>query len=55
METCGDDRLPLERKVVGEDGCYASVSVGDKNKIDADAAVQAVVLKKLSSILTCLP
>ncbi|KAG4443198.1 hypothetical protein IFR05_001340 [Cadophora sp. M221] len=55
VETCGDDRLPLERKVVGEDGCYASVSVGDEGKGDADPAAQAVVLKKLSSVLTCLP
>ncbi|KAL2070566.1 hypothetical protein VTL71DRAFT_13592 [Oculimacula yallundae] len=55
IETCGDDRLPLSRKVVGINGCYASVSVGDINKLDADAAAQAVVLKKLSSILACLP
>ncbi|KAH7354984.1 survival protein sure-like phosphatase/nucleotidase [Rhexocercosporidium sp. MPI-PUGE-AT-0058] len=55
VETCGNDRLPLERKVVGEDRCYASVSVGDENKLDADSAAQAVVLKKLSTVLTCLP
>ncbi|KAG4424649.1 hypothetical protein IFR04_002182 [Cadophora malorum] len=55
VETCGDDRLPLERKVVGEDGCYVSISVGDSNKLDADAAAQEVVLKKLGELLTCLP
>lgn len=55
VETCGSDRLPLERKVVDTDGCYASISMGDTNKLDAEAPQQAVVLQKLASVLTCLP
>ncbi|CZS89274.1 related to acid phosphatase [Rhynchosporium agropyri] len=55
VETCGSDRLPQERRVVGGIGCYVSVSVGNLNKLDAGAAAQSVALKKLSKILTCLP
>ncbi|KAL1966004.1 hypothetical protein VTN77DRAFT_4944 [Rasamsonia byssochlamydoides] len=56
--TCNNGgRLPTESDVVGTTtGCYASVSVGHADdKLDADASQQAVVLQKLSSILTCLP
>lgn len=54
--TCNNGgRLPTEATVVGTDGCYASISVGGTNKRDADAADQAIVLGKLSKILTCLP
>ena len=55
-EQCGETRLPTEASVVGTDGCYVSVSVGDANdKTTAPAAKQAVVLKKLQSMLACLP
>ncbi|PYH49792.1 5'/3'-nucleotidase SurE [Aspergillus saccharolyticus JOP 1030-1] len=55
VETCGSTRLPTETTVVDTDGCYASVSVGvASDKLDADATVQAVVLDRLSSLLTCL-
>lgn len=56
VTTCGSSRLPSEIEVSLENGCYASVSVGmANNKNDANATMQAVVLKKLDSILTCLP
>lgn len=56
VQTCGSTRLPTESTVVGTSGCYASISVGvASNKGDASAAVQAVVLGKLQSILSCLP
>lgn len=58
VEVCGSSRLPSEIAVSLTSGCYASVSVGvasDKNDADADATMQAVVLKKLDSLLTCLP
>ncbi|KAH6627332.1 survival protein sure-like phosphatase/nucleotidase [Chaetomium tenue] len=55
-EQCGETRLPTETSVVDTDGCYISVSVGDANdKTTAPAEKQAVVLKKLQSLLTCLP
>ena len=56
VETCGSTRLPTETTVVGTAGCYASISVGEAQvKDDASAAQQAVVLKKLQNILSCLP
>ncbi|KAL8683940.1 MAG: hypothetical protein Q9186_000151 [Xanthomendoza sp. 1 TL-2023] len=56
VRTCGGTRLPTERKVVGTSGCFASVSVGRADtKGDASAADQAVVLRKLGAILSCLP
>jgi broad specificity polyphosphatase/5'/3'-nucleotidase SurE len=56
VQQCGKTRLPTETSVVGTDGCYISVSVGDAtDKTTAPAAKQAVVLKKLQSMLTCLP
>ena len=57
VETCENDgRLPTERSVIYADGCYASISVGVADtKLDAGAKQQAVVLKKLRSILSCLP
>ncbi|PWY75396.1 acid phosphatase precursor [Aspergillus heteromorphus CBS 117.55] len=55
VETCGSTRLPTETKVVDSDGCYASISVGlASDKLDANATMQAVVLDKLSGLLTCL-
>ena len=57
VDTCGNGgRLPTETSVEGTEGCYVSVSVGHANdKLDADADEQAVVLKKLGGILSCLP
>ncbi|KAL2127291.1 hypothetical protein VTI74DRAFT_10959 [Chaetomium olivicolor] len=56
VEVCGETRLPTEQSVVDTDGCYISVSVGDANdKTTAPAEKQAVVLKKLQSMLTCMP
>jgi hypothetical protein len=56
VEHCGSDRLPMESSVVDTDGCYISISVGDANdKTTAPAEKQAVVLKKLQKMLTCLP
>ena len=56
VKTCGSTRLPTETTVVGTAGCYASISVGNAvTKLDATAAQQAVVLKKLQGILSCLP
>ncbi len=53
---CGSTRLPTETSVLDTDGCYISVSVGDANdKTTAPAEKQAVVLRKLQSMLTCLP
>lgn len=49
-------RLPTESEVVGTAGCYASVSVADaSDKTTAGAAQQKIVLKRLRSILSCLP
>lgn len=57
VTTCGNDgRLPAESAVIGTDGCYASIAVGKaSNKLDADEADQAMVLSKLTKILSCLP
>ena len=55
VETCGNDRLPRERQVV-DAGCYVSVSPGDADdKTTVDSERQAVVLKKLQGLLSCLP
>ncbi|KAE8354331.1 acid phosphatase precursor [Aspergillus coremiiformis] len=56
VEICeNDQRLPTETTVT-ETGCYVSVSVGKaSNKLDADAAQQAAVVKQLGNLLTCLP
>ncbi|KAJ6111332.1 hypothetical protein N7523_007393 [Penicillium sp. IBT 18751x] len=55
VTTCGSSRLPSELEISAKSGCYASVSVGMAGtKGDANATVQAVILKKLSSLLTCL-
>ena len=55
--TCNNSgRLPTETTVVGTAGCYASISVGvASTKLDASAAQQKVVLKRLQSVLSCLP
>lgn len=56
VETCGSKRLPTERSIVGNGaGCFASVSVGNSNKVDVDAKTQHIVLEKLKGILSCLP
>ncbi|GIZ48575.1 hypothetical protein CKM354_001162900 [Cercospora kikuchii] len=55
VETCGSRRLPIERKVVGTPGCYASISVGEENKTTAPRRAQAFVLNRLKPILSCLP
>ncbi|KAI4241997.1 MAG: hypothetical protein L6R40_004224 [Gallowayella cf. fulva] len=56
VQTCEKTRLPTESTVVGTSGCYASISVGRADtKGDATAAEQAVVLRKLGKILSCLP
>lgn len=56
VNTCGNSRLPTESSVVNTKGCYASISVGRADtKGDASASEQAVVLKKLGKILSCLP
>ncbi|KDR74031.1 hypothetical protein GALMADRAFT_250756 [Galerina marginata CBS 339.88] len=54
VTTCGSNKLPVETSAIGK-GCVATVSVFQaSNKADVDAATQAVVLGKLSSILQCL-
>jgi hypothetical protein len=56
VTTCGSSRLPSEIAVSLTSGCYASVSVGvASTKEDANSTIQAVALKKLSKLLTCLP
>ncbi|KIM89950.1 hypothetical protein PILCRDRAFT_95026 [Piloderma croceum F 1598] len=56
VQTCGSHNLPSETSVIDTSGCYSSVSVFNAStKSDVDAATQAVVLNKLSGILTCLP
>lgn len=56
VETCGSTELPTELSVVGTDGCYVSVSVGQcSDKTTADAENQGIVLDKIGSLLTCLP
>ncbi|KAF7320960.1 SurE domain-containing protein [Mycena chlorophos] len=54
VTTCGSDRLPTESSVVAKSGCFVSISVMQaSNKGDATEANQAVVLAKLSPILSC--
>ena len=57
VTTCGNGgRLPTEMDVVGTEGCWASVSVGDAgDKTTAGRKAQEVVLGKLTSVLSCLP
>lgn len=53
VTTCGTNHLPAESTVISE-GCFATVSVFNAStKADVGAATQAIVLNKLSSILTC--
>ena len=55
VNTCGTTHLPTESSVVATSGCFASVSVYNAStKGDVDAATQAVVLNKISTILSCL-
>jgi len=57
VHTCGNNGfLPRESTVIGASGCWASISVASaSSKFDASEIAQAVVLSKLSGILTCLP
>lgn len=56
VTTCGRSRLPTESSVVGTPGCWASISVGRADtKKDAGLSEQAVVLRKLGKVLSCLP
>lgn len=58
VEICGNKkRLPKESGVViREEACFVSISAGRADtKRDAKASHQEFVLKKLESILTCLP
>ncbi|EJD38952.1 sure-like protein [Auricularia subglabra TFB-10046 SS5] len=55
VHTCGNDRLPTEASVINGDGCFSSVTVLNTGKVDASAAQQAAVLKKLGSLFVCLP
>ncbi|KAF8968736.1 survival protein sure-like phosphatase/nucleotidase [Flammula alnicola] len=53
VTTCGTDHLPAESTEITK-GCIATVSVFNaSNKADVNAATQAVVLNKLTSILSC--
>ncbi|KAH6903063.1 survival protein sure-like phosphatase/nucleotidase [Coprinopsis sp. MPI-PUGE-AT-0042] len=54
VTTCGTNKLPAESSAIGR-GCIVTVSVmNGTTKADVPAATQAVVLSKLSSILSCL-
>lgn len=56
VATCGSKRLPTESSVTAAEGCYVSISVGSSmSKLDSTAKDQAVVLRKLRKILSCLP
>ncbi|EIN05796.1 sure-like protein [Punctularia strigosozonata HHB-11173 SS5] len=57
VEHCGSDHLPDETTVVGTTGgCFVSVSVMNAvTKSDVDAKTQAFVLRKIKSLLSCLP
>lgn len=56
-QNCGDNRLPREAAViVRNDGCYATISVGDANdKTTAPAEKQAPVFSRLANFVSCLP
>ncbi|KAJ7260903.1 sure-like protein [Mycena haematopus] len=54
VATCGTTHLPTESSVISESGCFATVSVFNAStKADVNAATQAIVLAKLTSIFTC--
>lgn len=54
VTTCGTSRLPTESNAITQ-GCIATVSVMNAStKGDVSAANQAIVLAKLSPILSCL-
>ncbi|KAL7823701.1 sure-like protein [Trichoderma gracile] len=56
VDHCGGNRLPTELSVITHGGCFISVSVGNaQDKTTAPNSKQAVVLKKLRDMLTCLP
>ncbi|KAH7102130.1 hypothetical protein BKA62DRAFT_155727 [Auriculariales sp. MPI-PUGE-AT-0066] len=48
-----DKRLPTESTVLDSAGCWASVTVLTASKVDASAALQEQVYKKLNTVLTC--
>lgn len=55
VQHCGSTRLPSELDIFSRKGCLVSVSVGDANdKSTASADKQAIVLKKLGGMLSCL-
>ncbi|GAD99498.1 5'/3'-nucleotidase SurE family protein [Paecilomyces variotii No. 5] len=55
VSACNNDTLPTETSVVGTDGCYVSVSVGNAStKNDATTDEQSIVERKLGSALSCL-
>ncbi|KAF8064198.1 survival protein sure-like phosphatase/nucleotidase [Lyophyllum atratum] len=55
VQTCGTTHLPDESSTISK-GCFATVSVFNAStKADVPAATQALVLAKVSSILSCLP
>lgn len=47
--------LLTESSIVGTDRFYVSTFMGQSDKTDIDANVQAVVLDKLGNLLVCLP
>ncbi|KAF7345084.1 Survival protein sure-like phosphatase/nucleotidase [Mycena venus] len=54
VQTCGTTHLPTESSVISKAGCFATVSVFDaQTKGDVNATTQAIVLAKLTSILSC--
>jgi len=56
VRICGGEKLPTETEVVGTEGCWVSVSVGDaRDKTTVDRERQAVVVGRLGGLLSCLP
>lgn len=56
VRTCGTDHLPDETSIINNSvtTCLSTISVFNASgKVDVDAATQAFVLNKLSSILIC--
>ncbi|THH29302.1 hypothetical protein EUX98_g4893 [Antrodiella citrinella] len=54
VQTCGSTHLPVETTVVGNSGCFASISViNASTKKDVDAATQGFVLDRIGSLLSC--
>jgi hypothetical protein len=55
MAVCGNKgRLPNEEGLMARgSGCWASVSVGNLNKMDAGSRAQAEIYRRLKGILSC--